>query len=88
MTGRARDHFDAVAIILDSYDDIDLERLNEICGSNDLRDIIRGRIASLVREIRSRTLARLWQENTGLVLSGVRANELRKKLRAIEKAIR
>ena len=65
MTGRARDHFDAVAIILDSYDDIDLERLNEICGSNDLRDIIRGRIASLLREIRSRTLARLWQENTG-----------------------
>ena len=82
MTERLRDHFDSVAIILDSFDKIDLLRFKRICEENELK-IIKERIESLIVDNRKGVTARLWKENTGLNFIATRQNDLRKKLHAL-----
>jgi hypothetical protein len=88
MTERSRDHFDATAIILDSFSSVDLERFRDICSFNDLTDIIRLRISNLLGDIKTGVLRQLWEENTGLKLLPAREYELRKKLRKIENQLK
>ena len=88
MTERQRDHFDSIAIILDSFANIDLTRVKTICLSNNLHDVIVDRIGNFLTYIRDGTLGKLWEENTGLLLLAARQNELRKRLRNIEKKIK
>ena len=87
MTERPRDHFDAAAIILDSHSYINLDRLNDICTSNDLIDTIRTRISNLLGDIRNGSFRKLWEENTGVRLLAAREQELRKRLREIEEKL-
>jgi len=83
MTERSRDHFDSVAIILDSFDRIDLIRFKRICEDSELVKIIKERIESLIVDNRRGVIARLWKENTGFNFIATRQNDLRKKLRAL-----
>ena len=83
MTERSRDHFDSVAIILDSFDRIDLIRFKRICEDSELVKIIKERIESLIVDNRRGVIARLWKEKTGFNFIATRQNDLRKKLRAL-----
>ena len=83
MTERSRDHFDSVAIILDSFDKLDLSRFKRICEENELVKIIKERIESLIVDNRKGVVARLWKDNTGLTFIAARQNDLRKKLHAL-----
>ncbi|OGD60332.1 hypothetical protein A3K78_05225 [Candidatus Bathyarchaeota archaeon RBG_13_52_12] len=82
LTERPRDHFDSAAIILDSFDEIDLNRFKKICQENELT-IINERIRSLIIDNRKGVIANLWRENTGLTLTATRRNDLRKKLNTL-----
>lgn len=83
MTARPRDHFDSVAIILDSFDKLDKSRFKRICEKNELVKTIKERIESLIVDNRRGVIAKLWKENTGLTFIAARQNDLRKKLRAL-----
>lgn len=83
MTARQRDHFDSIAIILDSFDKLDQSRFKRICEENELVTTIKERIASLIVDNRKGVIANLWKDNTGLTFIAARRNDLRKKLRAL-----
>jgi len=83
MTARSRDHFDSVAIIIDSFDRLDLSRFKRICEKNELIKTIKERIESLIVDNRKGVIAKLWRDNTGLTFIATRQNDLRKKLRAL-----
>lgn len=83
MTARPRDHFDSVAIILDSFDKLDISRFKRICEKNELIKTIKERIESLIVDNRKGVIAKLWKQNTGLTFIATRQNDLRKKLRVL-----
>ena len=83
MTARQRDHFDSIAIILDSYDKLDKSRFKLICEKNELIKTIKEKIESLIVDNRKGVIAKLWKENTGLTFIATRQNDLRKKLHAL-----
>jgi predicted nucleotidyltransferase component of viral defense system len=65
MTERSRDHFDAIAMIIDSFDKIDLLRFAKICKESGLRSHIRDRLESVLADIKRGFTKKLWREQTG-----------------------
>jgi predicted nucleotidyltransferase component of viral defense system len=65
MTERPKDHFDAIAIISDSFDKIDLGRLNRICKASGLGNHIKVRLESILTDIKRGLTKKLWREFTG-----------------------
>lgn len=64
MTERPRDHFDAIAVILDSFDDLDTLRFRENCDQDDLYRHIRRRLESVLADIKKSLVNELWKEFT------------------------
>ncbi len=64
MTERPRDHFDAIAMIIDSFDKIDLPRFAKICKESGLRSHIRDRLESVLADTKKGLTKKLWREQT------------------------
>lgn len=77
MTERDRDHFDAMAVILDSFDELDLSRFAVICRQSDLDEHIRERLRSVLADIKRGLTRKLWKEFTGRKL--IREQEVKLK---------
>jgi len=80
MTERPRDHFDAIAMILDSFGKLDIPRFNEICSRNDLYLHIKKRLDSILADIKRSLTKKLWREFTGRELIRQQEIELRTKI--------
>jgi len=80
MTERPRDHFDAIAMILDSFGKLDIPRFNEICSRNDLYLHIKKRLDSILADIKKSLTKKLWREFTGRELIRQQEIELRTKI--------
>lgn len=80
MTERPRDHFDAIAMILDSFGKLDLSRFNEICSQNDLYLHIKKRLDSILADIKKSLTKKLWREFTGREFIRQQEIELRTKI--------
>lgn len=65
ITERPRDHFDATAIILDSFEKLDLSRFATICKQSNLNRHIRKRLESVLADIKKGLIKKLWREFTG-----------------------
>jgi predicted nucleotidyltransferase component of viral defense system len=65
MTERERDHFDAIAMILDHYDKVNMYRFWANCRQSDLNQHIRERLNSLLRDLKNGVVRKLWKELTG-----------------------
>lgn len=65
MTERPRDHFDAIAIILDSFQKLDLSRFAYCCKQSKLTEHTRGRLKSILADIKKSLMKKLWREFTG-----------------------
>jgi len=65
MTERPRDHFDAIAIAVDSFDKIDLSRFAKICKQSGLGGHVRARLESILADIKRGLIKKLWKELTG-----------------------
>jgi predicted nucleotidyltransferase component of viral defense system len=68
MTERTRDHFDAVALILDSYEKLDAKRFWANTKQDDLDQHIRKRLNSLLADLKKGLVKKLWKEFAGRVL--------------------
>jgi len=80
MTERSRDRFDAIAVILDSFEKLDVSRFKEICKQNDLYQHIRKRLDSVMADIKRGLTKKLWREYTGREFIRQQEVELRKKV--------
>jgi len=65
MTERPRDHFDAVAMILDSFEELDLLRFAYCCKQSNLREHTRRRLESILANTKKGLTKKLWREFTG-----------------------
>lgn len=65
MTERTTDHFDAIAIILDSYEKMDAKRFWVNSKQSDLDQHIRKRLNSFLADIKKGLVKKLWNEFTG-----------------------
>jgi predicted nucleotidyltransferase component of viral defense system len=65
MTERPRDHFDAIAIAVDSFDKIDLSRFAKICKQSGLDGHVRARLESILADIKRGLIKKLWKELAG-----------------------
>lgn len=59
ITERIKDRFDAVAVILDSFEKMDLSRFIEICNQNNLYQHIRNRLYSVLADIKKDLIKKL-----------------------------
>lgn len=64
MTERPRDRFDAIAMIIDSFDKMDLTRFSRICKESGLRIHIRDRLESVLADTKKGLTKKLWREQT------------------------
>lgn len=64
MTERPRDHFDAIAIILDSFQELDLSRFAYCCNQSNLSEHTRRRLDSILAHIKKGLTKKLWREFT------------------------
>ena len=64
ITERPRDHFDVAAIILDSFEKLDLKRFATICRQSNLNTQIRKRLESVLADIKKGLMKKLWKEFT------------------------
>lgn len=65
MTERIRDHFDAITIIMDSFEKLDLKRFLKNSKHSNLDEHLRKRLNILLADIKKGTIKRLWKEFTG-----------------------
>ncbi|MEM2896661.1 MAG: nucleotidyl transferase AbiEii/AbiGii toxin family protein [Candidatus Bathyarchaeia archaeon] len=65
MTERMRDHFDAITIIIDSFEKLDMERFWRNYGQSNLEQHIRRRLNSFLADIKKGLIKKLWKEFTG-----------------------
>lgn len=79
MTERPRDHFDAIALILDSYEKLDAKRFWANTKQSDIDQHIRKRLNSLLAELKKGLVKKLWKEFAGRVL--IREQEITLKER-------
>ena len=86
MTERPRDRFDAVAVILDSFDDLDILRFKENCSQDDLTRHVRRRLESVLADIRKGLVRELWREFTGREFIRQQQVELRAKINQLMEA--
>jgi len=80
MTERPRDRFDAITIIIDSFDKMDLPRFAKICKESGLNEHIRARLESVLAETKRGLTKKLWKEFTGREF--IREQEVALKSRA------
>ena len=80
MTERPRDHFDAIAVILDSFNDLDKLRFKENCNQDDLRRHICNRLESVLADLRRELVKDLWREFTGREFIRQQRVDLRAKI--------
>jgi hypothetical protein len=88
MTERPRDHFDAIAVILDSFNDLDMLRFKENCIKNDLCRHINKRLESVLADLRRGLVKELWREFTGRGFLRQQHVELRAKINKLIEAVR
>ncbi len=65
MTERTRDHFDAIAIILDSFEKLNVKRFWSNCKQSNLNQHTRKRLNSFLADIKKGIVKKLWKEFTG-----------------------
>lgn len=80
MTERPRDHFDAIAVILDSFNDLDTLRFRKNCDQDDLYRHIKRRLESILADIKKSLVKELWREFTGREFIRQQHVELRTKI--------
>ena len=88
MTERPRDHFDAIAMILDSFDDLDILRFKENCNQDDLRRHICNRLESVLADLRRGLVKELWREFTGREFIRQQHVDLRAKINKLIEALK
>lgn len=79
MTERSRDHFDAMALILDSFGKINVKRFWANAKYSDLEEHINKRLNSLLADLKKGLAKKMWKEFTGRVL--IREQEVMLKKR-------
>lgn len=87
MTAREKDHFDSLAMILDSFGKIDISRFSRICRESELKAHIRARLESLLADIKKGTTRKLWKEFTGRTLIREQEVDLKRKIESLRKQI-
>lgn len=65
MTERVRDRFDAIAMIIDSFEEVDVLRFWANSRQSDLAQHIRKRLNSVLADIKKGLVKKLWREFTG-----------------------
>jgi predicted nucleotidyltransferase component of viral defense system len=65
MTDRTRDQFDAVTIIMNSFEKLNMKRFWENSEQSHLDQHIRKRLNSLLVDVKKGIIKRLWEEFTG-----------------------
>jgi len=65
MTERPRDRFDAVAMILDSFERVDVPRFWANCRQSNLAQHMRKKLESVLADIKKGLTKKLWREFTG-----------------------
>jgi len=88
MTERPRDHFDAIAVILDSFDDLDMLRFKENSNQDDLSRHICNRLESVLADLRRGLVKELWREYTGREFIRQQRVDLRVKINKLIEALR
>jgi len=88
MTERPRDHFDAIAIILDSFDDLDMLKFKENCNQDDLSRHICNRLESVLADLRRGLVKELWREYTRREFIRQQRVDLRVKINKLIGALR
>jgi len=64
MTERTRDHFDAIAIIIDSFEKVNLQRFWANSKQSNLNQHIKKRLNSLLADLKKDLVKKLWKEFT------------------------
>jgi len=64
MTERTRDHFDAIAIILDSFEKVNVQRFWANSKQSNLDQQLRKRLNSLLADLKKGLVKKLWKEFT------------------------
>jgi len=88
MTERPRDRFDAIAVILDSFDYLDVLRFKENCNQDDLHRHMCNRLESVLADIRRGLVKELWREFTGREFIRQQQVDLRAKINKLVEALR
>lgn len=65
MTERTKDHFDAIAIILDSFEKLNVKRFWANSKQSNLNQHIRKKLNSFLADIKKGLVKKLWKEFTG-----------------------
>jgi predicted nucleotidyltransferase component of viral defense system len=65
MTERTRDHFDAIAIILDSFKKVNMQRFWANSKQSNLNQHIKKRLNSFLADLKKGLVKKLWKEFTG-----------------------
>jgi hypothetical protein len=64
MTERTRDHFDAIAMILDSFEKVNVQRFWASSKQSNLDQQLRKRLNSLLADLKKGLVKKLWKEFT------------------------
>lgn len=83
MTERTRDHFDAITMIMDSFEKLDIERFWRNCRQSNLEQHIRKRLNSFLADIKKGLIKKLWKEFTGREFIREREVALRNRINKI-----
>lgn len=65
LTERIKDKFDAIAIIVDSFEKMDLSRFVRICKESELSQHTKRRLESVLVDTKKGLMKKLWREFTG-----------------------
>jgi len=65
MTERTRDHFDAIAMILEAFTKLDINRFWTNSKLSDLDQHVKGRLISFLADIKKGLIRKIWKEFTG-----------------------
>jgi predicted nucleotidyltransferase component of viral defense system len=65
MTERTRDHFDAIAIILDSFEKVNAKRFWRNSKQSGLSQHVKKRLGSFLKDLKKGLVKKLWKEFTG-----------------------
>lgn len=79
MTERIRDHFDAIALIFDSFEIVDTIRFWINCEKSSLKQHVKKKLESLLADTKRGLVRKIWKEFTGMDL--IRAQEVTLKER-------
>lgn len=80
VTERSRDRFDAIAMILDSFDAIDIIKFTNICKKSKLDQHIRKKLEAILADIKNGLVRSLWKEFTDRVFIREQEVNLKEKI--------